>query len=303
MQSTSLRSTNATTDGSNVARATTRTKLILLGTKGGPRPGGERSAPGQVILVDDTPYLIDCGNGIAWQLAKAGVPLNKVRNLFLTHHHSDHNADYANVLLLSWACGRSDVINCYGPPPLAEMTRLAFELHAYDIGIRIADEGRPDPRPLVKVREYSAPGLVMEDDKVRVTATLVPHPPVFPNFAYRFDTPDRSIVISGDTAASDALVELARGADVLIHEALYVPRIEALAARVPNAQTFKEHMLASHTPTTEIGKIAARAGVKTLILSHLVPGDDPLITDEMWTEDIRKDFAGEVIVGRDLMEF
>lgn len=302
METTAISSSQATTDSAAFPGAVVRTKLVLLGTKGGPRPGGERSAPGQVIIVDDTPYLIDCGNGIAWQLAKAGVPLAKVKHLFLTHHHSDHNADYANVLLLGWACGRGDTINCYGPPPIANMTRLAFELHAYDIDIRIADEGRPDPRSLVNVHEYSKPGVVMEDDKVRVTAALVPHPPVFPNFAYRFDTPDRSIVISGDTTVSDALVELASGADVLVHEALYVPRLDALAARVPNAQTFKEHMLASHTPTSEIGKIATRAGVKTVILSHLVPGDDPVITDEMWTEDIRKDFDGEIIVGRDLMK-
>ncbi|MBS0528640.1 MAG: MBL fold metallo-hydrolase [Proteobacteria bacterium] len=283
--------------------ASTRTSLVLLGTKGGPRPGGERAAPGQVIQVDDVYYLIDCGNGVCWQLAKAGVPLNKIRNIFLTHHHSDHNADYGNVLLLSWACGRSHIIDCYGPPPIATMTRMAFEMNSYDISIRIEDEGRVDPRNLARVHEYSEPGLVLDDGKVRVTAALVPHPPVTPNFAYRFDTPDRSIVISGDTAPSDALVELARGADILVHEALYAPGIDALAARVPNATTFKEHLLASHTSTSDLGKIATRAGVKTLVLSHLVPGDDPLITDEMWSEDIRRDFDGEIIVGRDLMRF
>ena len=279
-----------------------RTRLILLGTKGGPRPGGPRSAPAQVIVVDDVAYVIDCGDGVARQLANAGIPLRNLRHIFITHQHSDHNADYGNLILLSWASGMQSRIDVWGPPPLAAMTGYAFKLNEYDIEARIKDVGWKDIRTLVHPHEISAAGVVMQDERVRVTAALVPHPPVFPNFAYRFDTPDRSIVISGDTAPSDELVALAKGADVLVHEAFYVPALERLVARAPNPQLALKHQLASHTPTTEIGKIATRAGVKTVVLSHFVPGDDPTITDEMWAADVRRDFAGEVIVGRDLLE-
>jgi ribonuclease BN (tRNA processing enzyme) len=255
-----------------------------------------------VILVDDVPYVVDCGNGVAWQLARAGVPLRTLRYVFVTHNHSDHNADYGNLLNLSWSSGLQTRVDTYGPPPLARMTQLSFELNAYNIDLRIADEGLADIRTLVVPHEITGPGVVMEDERVKVTAALVPHPPVFPNFAYRFDTPDRSIVISGDTAPSDEIVKLAKGADVLVHEALYLPALDRLVARATNPELAKKHHLASHTPTNEIGKIATKAGVRTVVLSHLVPGDDPSITDEMWAADVRRHFSGDVIVGKDLIE-
>lgn len=120
-----------------------------------------------------------------------------------------------------------------GPPPLERMTKLFFEMNAYDIDTRIANEGRVPLAPLVRVHELSNGGLVMKDENVRVTATLVDHPPVVPAFAYRFDAADRSIVISGDTARSDNVVKLAQNADVLVHSALYVPAVDRLVARVP----------------------------------------------------------------------
>lgn len=139
---------------------------------------------------------------------------------------------------------------------------------------------------------------------VKVTAALVEHPPVEPSFAYRFDAPDRSIVISGDTARSEALVALARGADVLVHESLYVPGIDWLAKQMPQDDPAKlrEHMLRSHTPVEEVGRIARDAGVKTLVLSHFVPGDVPGVTDDDWLRGARSVFEGEIVVGKDLME-
>jgi ribonuclease BN (tRNA processing enzyme) len=121
-------------------------------------------------------------------------------------------------------------------------------------------------------------------------------------FAYRFDTKDRSVVMSGDTAYSPELAEFAKGADVLIHEAMYLPGVEAIVRSSPNTTRLREHLLASHTSTEDVGRVAARAGVKTVVLSHLVPGGDPTITDEMWTAGVRKNFGGQVIVGRDLLE-
>jgi ribonuclease BN (tRNA processing enzyme) len=281
---------------------TARTRLILLGTAGGPRPGRLRRAPAQVIVADGMPYVVDCGNGVAWQLVRAGIQLTDLRRVFITHHHSDHNADYGNLILLAWAAGLRTPVDTYGPPPIEKITRLFFEMNQYDIETRIKDEGRVPLVPLVTVHEFSAAGPVLDDGIVKVTAALVDHPPVEPAFAYRFDAADRSIVISGDTAPCDRLVALARGADVLVHEALYLPALDRLLARVPNASRLREHILASHTTVEDAAKTAAAADVKTLVLSHLVPSDDPTVTDTMLLAAAQQHFAGRIVVGQDLLE-
>jgi ribonuclease BN (tRNA processing enzyme) len=130
----------------------------------------------------------------------------------------------------------------------------------------------------------------------------VRHPPITQSYAYRFDAKDRSMVISGDTAYAPELAEFAKDADVLVHEVMYLPAIEKLIRQHANATRLREHLLAAHTATEDVGRIAAQAGVKTLVLSHFVPGDDPTITDEQWTEGVRKNFKGRIIVGKDLME-
>jgi ribonuclease BN (tRNA processing enzyme) len=279
-----------------------KTRLILLGTGGGPRPRANSNASAQVIVAGDTLYVVDCGDGVARQLVLAGLSLADLRHVFITHHHSDHNADYGNLILLAWTAGLRTRVDAWGPPPLQRMTRLFFEMNAYDIATRIADEGRLPLAPLVHPHDVTHGGPVMQDAQVKVIAALVDHPLVKPAFAYRFDASDRSIVISGDTAPSEALIALARGADVLVHEALHPAGVDRLAARVPQAATLKKHLLASHTTAADCGRIAAAAGVKTLVLSHFVPPDDPSITDEMWLEEARKHFGGRIIVGKDLME-
>ena len=278
-----------------------QTRLVLLGTGGGPSPKRLRSAPAQVIVVGEDAYVVDCGDGVARQMALAGIALSRIRAVFITHHHSDHNAGYGTLLLLGWVDGMKPTVDAYGPPPLARMTALIAEVNEVDIRTRIADEGRPPFAGLVAAHEITTGGVVMEHGGMRVTAALVDHPPIRPAFAYRFDTPERSIVISGDTAPSPSLIALAKGADVLVHEVLYLPAVASLVANEPQAKRLREHLVASHTPTAEAGRIAAAAGVKTLVLSHFVPGDDPSITDEMWAAGARAYFSGEVVVGRDLM--
>ena len=278
------------------------TRVILLGTGGGPRPRRESSAAAQVIVCNETAYVVDCGDGVARQLVLAGVPLASLRHVFVTHHHSDHNADYGNLIWLAWAAGLQTRVDTWGPPPLAKMTELFFEMNAYDIGTRIADEGRVPLAPLVHVHELREGGVILEDENVKVTAALVRHPPVAPAFGYRVDARDRSIVISGDTAPSDAVVELARGADVLIHDALYPAAVDRLVTRVPNAASIKRSILSHHTTAEDAGRIAKAAGVKLLVLSHLVPPDDPTVTEQMWVDAASKRFDGKVIVGKDLLE-
>ncbi|MGH3628490.1 MAG: MBL fold metallo-hydrolase [Sciscionella sp.] len=275
------------------------TDLILLGTAGGPAPKRTRSAPAQAIVTGDATYVIDCGNGVARQLVHAGVGLDTVRAVHLTHQHSDHNADYGNLFLLAWASNLRHAVRAYGPPPLAEMTRHFLAMNRFDIDTRIGDEGLRPLDELIEPVEVTGDGPVYEDANVRVTAALVDHPPIRTALAYRFDTADRSIVISGDTTPCDNLVRLARGADVLVHEAMFLPAVDEMVARY-NGTTLREHLLASHTDVDTVGAIAQAAGVGTLVLSHLVPTDVD-IADETWHKHAAHGFDGEVVVGHDLM--
>jgi ribonuclease BN (tRNA processing enzyme) len=284
------------------ARAeTARSRLILLGTAGGPTPKAARAAPAQAVVVNGAVYIIDCGDGMARQMVLAGLSLKALRRVFITHHHSDHNAGYGNLLLLAWAADLAHRVDTYGPPPLAQMTRLFLRLNETDIRTRIADEGRPPLAGLIAPHEITDAGLVVRDENVTVSCALVDHPPIRPAFAYRFDCPDRSIVFSGDTRPSANLVRLAKGADVLVHEVLYAPAVDALAASEPNAKTLRAHLLASHTTAEEVGRVATEAGVKMLVLSHFVPGGAP-IPDQAWIDAVRPNFCGRIVVGRDLME-
>jgi len=279
------------------------TRLILLGTKGGPRVGEVgRSNPATLLLINDVPYLVDCGYGTSKQLLTAGIALNRLRYLFITHHHSDHNLELGALTYNAWITGQAFRLDAYGPPGMAKMAQDFFKYLEFDINTRIADEGRTDPRKLITTHEIDKPGLVLSNDDVKVTACLVRHPPIVHAYAYRFDARDRSIVISGDTAYAPELAEFAKGADVLVHEVMYLPGIEALLKRLPNANRLREHLMAAHTLPEDVGRIAAQAEVKALVLSHFVPGDDASITDEQWAEGVRKNFKGRIVVGKDLME-
>ena len=279
------------------------TRVILLGTKGGPRVGESgRSNPSTLVLINDVPYVIDCGYGTSRQLLAAGVSLNRLRYIFITHHHSDHNLEYGTLFYNSWITGLPARVDAYGPTGLEKMTRDFFNYMKFDIDTRIVDEGRPDPRNLISAHDFNKQGVVLVNDDVKVSAALVRHPPIKQAYAYRFDAKDRSVVISGDTAYAPELAEFAKGADVLVHEVMYLPGVEALVRRLPNAERLRAHLLAAHTVCEDVGRIAAQAGVKTLVLSHFVPGDDPSITDDQWAQDVRKHFKGQIIVGKDLME-
>jgi ribonuclease BN (tRNA processing enzyme) len=277
------------------------TRLVLLGTAGGPTPKTGRAAPAQAIVIGDRVYLVDCGDGVARQLTLARLPFRDLRAVFITHHHSDHNAGYGPLFLLGWTAGIQSPVDTYGPPPLVKMTRLLLEAYQFDIATRMADEGRPPLARLIRPHEITRPGAVFADDRVRVTAARNAHPPIEHSFAYRFDAADRSIVISGDTTYSRNVLNLAHGADVLVHEALYRRFWER--ADAPGTPEVRRHIIASHTDAEEVGRLAAEAGVKTLVLSHFVPAEPAgAVPDEAWLAAARRYFTGRLIIGADLME-
>jgi len=341
-------------------RVDTNTKVVLLGVGGGPVAKKKQHGISQAVVVGEKVYLVDCGTGLYDQLYKAGLigsfrQTENLHSVFITHMHSDHTADYFSHLLLAWP---EHEINVYGPgrpdrmprefarapeggfpvvdplgitpvPGIEDMTRFSTAAFAYDINLRMRDEGRPHlpeyivahdielpegvgrdyvyqetERGVVGTAPEMDPFVVLPEDEngVTVKATLVNHAPVFPAFAYRFDTPDGSIVISGDTSPSENLIKLAQGADVLVHEVLHQPSIEKLVPEnVPNRDEQLYHIYSAHTASTAVGRVARDANVKKLVLTHLVPADE-IVPDEVWRDHARAGFDGEVIVGKDLME-
>ncbi|HEY3679437.1 MAG TPA: MBL fold metallo-hydrolase [Bradyrhizobium sp.] len=285
-----------------LAQAKPRTRIVFLGTKGGPRVGIGASNPANLLMVNGTPIVIDCGMGVSRQLVSAGVPIPSVKYIFISHHHSDHNLEYGNLFYNAWAAGLSTPIHSFGPKGIEAMTKAYWELNKFDVETRIEDEGRPDPRPLLIAKDITDDGVVLQTPDVKVTAFRTPHPPITDNFAYKFETPDGVIVFSSDTAYNPKLAEFAKGADVLVHEAMYLPAVDRLVIKTKNGATLKKHLLASHTSTEDVGRIAAAAGVKVLALSHFVPGDDPEVSDDDWTRDVEKNFSGRIVVAKDLMQ-
>lgn len=279
-----------------------RTRLILLGTAGGPRPRKRRSGSAQAIVAGDKIFVIDCGDGVARQMVLAGLPLRQLRHVLITHHHSDHNVDLGPLLQLAWISGLVTSVDCWGPKPIRRMIDDYLRYQDHDIALRIKDEGRIPLAPLVRSQEIGGDGLVFQDGGVRVTAAKVPHPPLELALAYRFDTPDRSIVISGDTRESEELAKLAADADVLVHEVMLAERVRELVRSLPNRDELARSVISHHTTAEEVGRVAAAARVKTLVLSHFVPAEDPDVPDEEWVAPVRRHYSGRVIVGRDLME-
>lgn len=279
-----------------------RTRLVLLGTAGGPRPRKLRSGSAQAIVSGGSIYIVDCGYGVARQMVLAGLPLSQLRHVFITHHHSDHDIDLGPLLQLAWLSGLVTPVDCWGPPHMRHMIADYLRYEAYDIRIRQVDEHRPPFGPLARAHEVTRGGLVMDTGRMRVTAAKVVHPPIDLALAYRFDAPDRSIVISGDTRPTQTLIDLARDADILVHEAMMPDRVTQLVGSLPHGQELARSILSHHTSAEQAGQVAAAARAKMLVLSHLVPAEDPAVPDADWIAAARRHYSGPIVVGRDLMQ-
>ena len=273
----------------------------MLGTRGGPLVSGYTSSPSANLLVyKGVPYIVDTGYGVTLKSIQAGMALPELRYVFITHHHSDHNLELGPLLYNSWAAGLRVPVNVYGPAGLEALLSAYWASNRYDLETRIADEGRPDLRRLVIAHEYSD-GQVFSNDDVKVVALRNLHPPVQESYSLKFELGSKSVVFSGDTAFFPPLADFARGADYLVHEVLYGPALNALVARRPNAQTLKASIISHHTLAEDVGRIAAQANVKTLVLNHFVPGDDGTLSPSMWRDAVRRTFSGNIVVGTDLL--
>src|SRR5262245_9161252 len=279
-----------------------RNRLVLLGTRGGPRITDYKPSPAANLIVwNNVPYVIDTGYGVTFKLVEAKFPLPALRYTFITHHHSDHNAEFGLLVSKAWATGLQTPVDSYGPAGMRALAQGFWDAYKFDIDTRIADEGRPDLRKLVNVHEYTE-GPVMAAGDAKVTALRNEHPPITESFALKFEFPGKTVVFSGDTAYFPPLAAFAKGADILVHEVMYGPALADLVRRNPNAATLMAHLKASHTLTEDVGRIATEAGVKTLVLSHLVPADAAGMTAQTWADAVRPTFKGEIVIAHDLLE-
>ncbi|MRX34064.1 MBL fold metallo-hydrolase [Aminobacter sp. MDW-2] len=274
-------------------------RLVLLGTKGGPaiRPGGPWPTSTLLELGGRT-VIVDCGLGVTRGVTDAGLSLKALDLVFITHLHSDHVLELGPLLHTAWTAGLATPVRLFGPVGLNRYWQSFVQALEFDIEIRIVDEGRPDLREMVEVVEFGE-GEVLSDGTLSVTALRVDHPPVTECFALRFEHQGTSIVFSADTAFFPPLADFARGADILLHEAMLEEGVERLVARTGNGARLREHLMASHSLAGEAGIIAARAGVGRLVLNHLIPADDPDIGEADWVEAVRKTWNGPLTIGRD----
>ncbi len=275
--------------------AQAKTEVVLLGT-GMPRPDPNRSGPATAIVIGDRTFLFDAGPGVERRLAAAGLPIDGVTALFFTHLHSDHTLGYPDLIFTSWVMGRKSALEAYGPHGLKSMTDHLIAAFSEDIHVRESGLEHEAPNGYrVSVHEI-APGVIYDQKGVRVTAIPVLHGAWKESYGYRIDTPDRSIVISGDTRPSDALVAAAHNVDVLVHEVYPEERLAAEART--GGEDWPKYMRAFHTSNVELGKIAAAAKPKLLILHHIVRMKG---TDEEILRGVRAGgFQGRVVIGNDL---
>jgi ribonuclease Z len=272
---------------------TAPTRVILLGT-GTPNAVPERSGPATAIVAGGEVYLVDCGPGVVRRAAAARLEMKALRRVFITHLHSDHTLGLPDLIFSPWVLERAEPLDAYGPPGLAAMTKNIEAAWREDIEIRLRG-GEPSNKTgyRVNAREVQ-PGVIYKDAHVTVKAFAVPHGAWKFAYGYRFETRDRTIVISGDTTFSPALIEQARGADVLIHE---VYSEAGFATRSPE---WKKYHAAYHTASRDVARIAAAARPKLLVLYHVLLWGQ---TEEQLLREIRAGYDGKVVVGKDLGEY
>ncbi|PYR61609.1 MAG: MBL fold metallo-hydrolase [Acidobacteria bacterium] len=280
--------------GGALPRTAGRTQVVLLGT-GTPGMDPDRSGPATAIAVDDRAYLIDVGPGVVRRAAAAAAKVAAVRpeNLttaFVTHLHSDHTVGYPDLIFTPWVIARKDTLQVYGPRGLKAMTDHV--LRAWEQDVEIRTQGLERRWPLRVVAHEIRPGVVYSDALVKVTAFNVLHGAWKDAYGYKFETPDRTIVISGDARPSPELVRACQRCDILIHE-VYSPESRATMADWP---TYRAQY---HTSTVELADIARQSEPGLLILYHRT-GSLSRLPEQQYIDEVHRTWAGKVVVGHDL---
>jgi ribonuclease BN (tRNA processing enzyme) len=277
-------------------------RLVLLGTKGGPavRKGGAMPTA-SFLNLGGRKAVVDCGIGVTRALVEAGESLKDLDLVFVTHLHSDHVLELGPLLHTAWTTGAAGPVTVYGPQGTEHYWRHFLAAMEFDGAVRVQDEGRRPIDQIVTVRTYGE-GEVMAESGYRVTAQRVDHPPVTECYALRFDAAGRSVVFSADTAYFPPLIRFARGADLLVHEAMLPAGVEALVARTGLGEKLRAHLAASHTTAADAGCLARAAEVRRLVLHHLIPADDPDFDEQDWLDAVSTEWRGPVTVGRDGLE-
>jgi len=276
--------------------------VVLLGVKGGPaiRPGSSMPTS-HLLRMDGQTIVVDAGLGCSRAIVGQGVALTSLDAIVITHLHSDHYLELGPLLHTCWTTGQKTPVDVYGPAGLAGYWQGFLASMAFDIDLRVVDEGRPHLRELVNFHVLTGNDDLRIGDLCLRSMRNV-HPPIADSFALRFDGSQKSVTFSGDTFPMPEMVEFARGSDLLIHEAMLTDGVDALCARVGNAGLkLKEHLLRSHSAAHEVGRIATQAGVKALALNHLVPDADPDFTLADWQSQTRVHWDGPLFVGQDGM--
>jgi ribonuclease Z len=269
--------------------------LTLLGT-GCPPPNPRRRGPAALVVQGETRVLVDAGSGVAARLVEAGVAVVDLHQVLLTHLHSDHVVDLGHLVLSRWISGQNAPLRIAGPAGTRAHVARLLALWEYDIAVRRSHMHEREP-PQLEVSEIGE-GVALRAGGLTVTAFEVEHEPVKPALGYHFEADGRRVVLSGDTRPCESLVAYARGADVLVHECTDATRASwTPGCGWPSREAKVKDLAAYHTGPDEVGTVAARAAVRRLVLTHLMPASEPA---DLAARAARA-FAGTITVGEDLL--
>jgi ribonuclease BN (tRNA processing enzyme) len=299
------------------SHASAETTLITLGTAGGPLPQAKRAQSSNLLIVNGTLYLIDAGGGVTGRIAQSGNNFRQVSKIFITHLHSDHDDGLATLLNSQWE-QQSPPVDIYGGGVEA-LVKGAIAYLQPNADIRWS-EGKKRPMAETFRAHDIMPGVVYQDANVKVTAAenthfhFQPGDPAYGkyrSYSYRFETPDKVVFFTGDTGPSDAVVDLAKGADLYVTETTKPEDVVELYKRngtwqekTPGEQEgFLRHMHEEHVTPEDIGKMATKAGVKAVILSHYGPSLSPDDDFQRLVDETKKFYSGPVTLAKDLMKF
>jgi ribonuclease BN (tRNA processing enzyme) len=281
---------------SAIGAAQSKTDVILLGT-GAPPPNPARSGPSLAIQVNEHSYLVDSGPGVvrraaqAWKQGNKGLAMPKLTHVFITHLHSDHTLGLPDLMFTPWVTGRSEPLHVFGPPGTEHMVHALQDAYRDDVANRT--EGKqPHEQGWTAMPKDAQPGVIYQDANVKVTAFKVPHTGWKSAYGYKFETKDRTVVVSGDCTPNEEIVRQCNGCDVLVHE---VYSVKAFAIQPPEWQRYHAQ---SHTSTKELAEIAKRARPRLLVLTHVMAWDGDY--DQLVKEIKAAGYDGEVKLGEDL---